>query len=186
LKFARSIVVKKKSRVGGLEDIRPTDSVFQDALESDEQLFPPTLEEKEDAQRKRAAADLCYSDAQSDDDFAEAQKLNLLAEGAKLELDEKTSKYESVRHCLRTAEAAERMELSASSKDFMKAGQWKLIKTKLAKRFESHTAQQKKDAAEAAAAVGATKRQRSDAQRSLAPVDLTAVSRNYLQRCTYT
>jgi hypothetical protein len=107
------------------------------------------LEEKEDAQRKRVAADSCYSNAQSEDDFAEAQKLNLLAEEAKLALDLKTSKYESVRHCLKTAEAAERMELSASSKDFVKAGQWKLIKTKLAKRFEIHTAQQTK-AAEAA------------------------------------
>ena len=84
-----------------------------------------------------------------------------------------------MRHCLKTAEAAERMELSASSKDFVKAGQWKLIKTKLAKRFEIHTAQQTK-AAEAAAPVGTAKR-----QRSTAPVDLTAVSRYCLQRCAY-
>jgi len=83
---------------------------------------------------------LCYDDAQSDDDFAGAQKLNLIAENAKLLVDEKTSKYESVRHCLKTAEAAERMELGASSKDFIKAGQWKQIKTKLARRFEAYTA----------------------------------------------
>jgi hypothetical protein len=87
-------VVKKKSRMSSLEDVSPTDAVFEAALESDEQLFPPTLEEKEDVQKKQAAAKLCYDDAQSDDDFAGAQKLNLIAENAKLLVDEKTSKYE--------------------------------------------------------------------------------------------
>ena len=66
-----SFLVTKKSRLSGLEDIRPTDAIFEAALESGEQLFPPTLEEKEDAQRKRVAADSCYSNAQSEDDFAE-------------------------------------------------------------------------------------------------------------------
>ena len=167
-------MVKKKSRMSSLEDVSPTDAVFEAALESDEQLFPPTLEEKEDVQKKQAAAKLCYDDAQSDDDFAGAQKLNLIAENAKLLVDEKTSKYESVRHCLRTAEAAERMELGASLKDFIKAGQWKQIKTKLARRFEAYTAQQKKAAASLVASLAAAKRQRPPT------VDLTAVSGNNL------
>ena len=67
----------KKLRVGSLEDIEPTDSVFQAALASNEQLFPPTFEEKEGVKKMQAAAESCYNDAQTDADFAEAQRLNI-------------------------------------------------------------------------------------------------------------
>jgi hypothetical protein len=105
--------------------------------------------------------------------------MNLLAQEAKLLVDAKSLEFEGVRRCLRTAEAAERMELSASLSDFMKAGQWKMLIVKLAKRFEDYEMQQKKGVADAAAAVGAAKRQRPPA------VDLTSVSENICKTCHF-
>jgi hypothetical protein len=161
----------KKPRVVDLESINPNDDAFQVALLSDEQLFPPTLEEKEDVQRMRDAAASCYQQGESEEDFIKAQKLSSQAYEAQVALDEKASEFESLRQCLRNAEAAETMELSATPPNLVRAGAWKQIKLNLAKRLEAYRVQQAQ-----ADTIRHTKR-----QRPVASVDLT-VSRLYLYR----
>lgn len=59
----------KKRRVVSLEDLSPNDSSFQAALKSDEQLFPPTSEERQRVQKMREAAESCYNEAEADEEF---------------------------------------------------------------------------------------------------------------------